>query len=731
MLSESFTAESNSIQTLFLYKYVQQKIIASISALNFTAAPGGSFWVMTTSGIRKLEIDEHAKNKLHLTSLPSVYKKIASYITLTVFFDKDENCWLSGKENRLTKCDKYGNITVFSSDNLFYGGQANSIFQDEEGSLWFCFAQNGVSKLSVTNLSVLKNVYGLNYVTDINYGDGFLLFFDASEKKIALLKNFQARIFSIEGNKNFSRIYVTAKGLFGVASMEIYKLAPHGSFLKPVKIQTDKKFVQGYGKALEDNYGNLIIAGNKYLTAVINGKETTNVPVDYFADEIAKDKTGNIWVANRINELMKFSVHPETPLRYLQLEARYNKGLSEINARSACFDSSGNLWIGSRNNGLYRFSFSNRKINLFHLTKKQGLSDNFNSYLTCDAENNIWSCTPSGLDKISFKSNKIAVTNITQQSNIYEQVSTLAFDKDTTVWVLNQTGSIIKITHQKENAPSYKPQLYLVYIKSGKDTLLSDSPLKFSYLNNDPSFYFAAPSFFSERQIQYSYRLQGNYNTAWSAASSNAFINFISLDPGSYVLQAKVIYPALAYPEQVLKIPFQVTPPWWQTKWFMFVICILVAAVFFVGIRLYVHRKLEKQRIALEKKQAFEKERTRIATDMHDDLGAGLSRIKFLSETISLKKQSQQPVEEDILKVRDYAHDMIDKMGEIVWALNEKNDSLSDLLSYTRVYAMEYLTQNDIACNITSPENFPSTFVTGEMRRNIFSYSKRSAAQYC
>jgi signal transduction histidine kinase len=63
---------------------------------------------------------------------------------------------------------------------------------------------------------------------------------------------------------------------------------------------------------------------------------------------------------------------------------------------------------------------------------------------------------------------------------------------------------------------------------------------------------------------------------------------------------------------------------------------------------------------------------------------------------------------------------MIDKMGEIVWALNEKNDSLSDLLSYTRVYAMEYLTQNDITCNIASPENFPSTFVTGEMRRNIF-----------
>ena len=101
-------------------------------------------------------------------------------------------------------------------------------------------------------------------------------------------------------------------------------------------------------------------------------------------------------------------------------------------------------------------------------------------------------------------------------------------------------------------------------------------------------------------------------------------------------------------------------------------------------------------------------------------LAAGLSRIKFLSETIGIKKQQQQPIEEDISKIREYSHEMIDKMGEIVWALNEKNDSLSDLLSYTRVYAMEYLAQNGIKCTVEVPEHFPSGFVTGEFRRNVY-----------
>jgi signal transduction histidine kinase len=91
-----------------------------------------------------------------------------------------------------------------------------------------------------------------------------------------------------------------------------------------------------------------------------------------------------------------------------------------------------------------------------------------------------------------------------------------------------------------------------------------------------------------------------------------------------------------------------------------------------------------------------------------------------LSETIGLKKQKQEPVEEDIDKIRQYSHEMIDKMGEIVWALNEKNDSLSDLLAYTRVYAMQYLSENGIHCSVDTPVQFPSSFISGEFRRNIY-----------
>ena len=122
----------------------------------------------------------------------------------------------------------------------------------------------------------------------------------------------------------------------------------------------------------------------------------------------------------------------------------------------------------------------------------------------------------------------------------------------------------------------------------------------------------------------------------------------------------------------------------------------------------------------LEKQQAVEKERTRIATDMHDDLGAGLSRIKFLSETIGIKKQKQEPIEDEISSIRNYTHEMIDKMGEIVWALNEKNDSLESIISYIRLFAVEYLSNNNLTCKVNLPAEISTIIVKGETRRNIF-----------
>jgi signal transduction histidine kinase len=253
------------------------------------------------------------------------------------------------------------------------------------------------------------------------------------------------------------------------------------------------------------------------------------------------------------------------------------------------------------------------------------------------------------------------------------------------------------------------------------DKAIPDSAgLSLPYDRNTLSFYIGTPTFVEESRTRYTYLLEGSSEPAWSTPSIQSAINFVSLPPGRYTLRVSAQFPTGLYPAQSAAYSFEIRPPWWQTWWFRSAAILVLAGIVLLFIKSYTRRRLDRQRIVLEKKQAIERERTRIATDMHDDLGAGLSRIKFLSETIGIKKLQQLPIEEEIIGIREYSHEMIDKMGEIVWALNEKNDSLSDLLSYTRSYAAQYLMEAGIRCTVAAPGDFPCRFVSGEFRRNIY-----------
>jgi signal transduction histidine kinase len=169
-----------------------------------------------------------------------------------------------------------------------------------------------------------------------------------------------------------------------------------------------------------------------------------------------------------------------------------------------------------------------------------------------------------------------------------------------------------------------------------------------------------------------------------------------------------------------IKCLIVVHPEWWQTWWFKAVIGLLAIVITIAGIRLYYRRKLEKQMVVLEKQQAVEKERTRIATDIHDDLGSGLSRIHYLGETIRAKKMQKESILPEVEKISRFSDEMVDKMNEIIWALNEKNDTLEATVSYIRSFAVEYLSENNLESNISVPENIPYFIVKGETRRNVF-----------
>jgi signal transduction histidine kinase/ligand-binding sensor domain-containing protein len=271
------------------------------------------------------------------------------------------------------------------------------------------------------------------------------------------------------------------------------------------------------------------------------------------------------------------------------------------------------------------------------------------------------------------------------------------------------------------NSP--RAQLTAVYINDILDTALSNpddiKELKLSSRQNTFSFDFSSISFFHTNECSFEYMLEG-YDDNWVKSGAAHYTRYSKIPPGTYTFHLRVLDNQGKVSPYNKSLQIEIAKSFWQTNLFRAALAAFLVFCGWLFLKWYSNENIKKQQREFEKLKAVEKERTRIATDMHDDLGAGLSRIKFLSETIGIKKQQHLPFEEDIIKIREYSHEMIDKMGEIVWALNEKNDSLSDLLSYIRVYAVGYLSQNGIGCKMEMPDNIQTTFVSGEFRRNIY-----------
>ncbi|MDR3711277.1 MAG: sensor histidine kinase [Puia sp.] len=132
--------------------------------------------------------------------------------------------------------------------------------------------------------------------------------------------------------------------------------------------------------------------------------------------------------------------------------------------------------------------------------------------------------------------------------------------------------------------------------------------------------------------------------------------------------------------------------------------------------------KLENERKELEKQlavlEAQQDERDRISRDMHDELGSGVTAIRLMSEIVKSKmKEKTLP---EVEKISNSANELLNKMNTIIWTMSSSNDSLENLISYIRVYAVEFFENTAIECHFNLPVSIPPTEINGDKRRNIF-----------
>jgi len=232
-------------------------------------------------------------------------------------------------------------------------------------------------------------------------------------------------------------------------------------------------------------------------------------------------------------------------------------------------------------------------------------------------------------------------------------------------------------------------------------------------------FHYAGLSYIAPEKVRFKYKLEG-LEQGWNDANTKRVAQYSYLPPGSYRFRVIACNNDGVWNANGATLAFTVLPFFWQTWWFQ--LCSLSSGAGAVGAGVFwLSRIRVKQRLdQVERQRALERERARIARDIHDDLGASLTRITLLSQSVRSEVEGKVEVAADVDQIYSTARELTRAMDEIVWAVNPKHDTLDSLVTYLGRFAQQFLTPADIRCRLDVPLSLPSWTLTSEIRHNTF-----------
>ncbi|OQB90903.1 MAG: Sensor histidine kinase LiaS [Verrucomicrobia bacterium ADurb.Bin122] len=226
-------------------------------------------------------------------------------------------------------------------------------------------------------------------------------------------------------------------------------------------------------------------------------------------------------------------------------------------------------------------------------------------------------------------------------------------------------------------------------------------------------------SFVEPNKVLFKYRLDG-IDQSWVEAGNRRTAFYSRLPAGTYRFRVIACNNDGVWNTEGATLSFTVAPFFWQTWWFIGA-CSLAASVAIAAFARHISRRRMQRKIErMERQHEIERERARIAQDIHDDLGASLSRIAMLSQPG--RGALTEPAHTTAMLARIYntARDLTRSLDEIVWAVDPKHDTLDSLVDYMGKYAHDFLITANVRCRLDLPIDVPPWPLTAEARHNLF-----------
>jgi signal transduction histidine kinase len=237
--------------------------------------------------------------------------------------------------------------------------------------------------------------------------------------------------------------------------------------------------------------------------------------------------------------------------------------------------------------------------------------------------------------------------------------------------------------------------------------------------NQRLEFHYTGLSFVAPGQVMFRYKLEG-IDTDWVNAGDFRTAYYSHLPAGSYRFRVIARNEDEVWNFEGAALTFTVAPYFWQTWWFVGLCALAVLSAVTWVVRSITRRRMLRRMQELERLHAIERERARIARDIHDDLGGNLTHIAILSQPTREKIREPDQAANVLSGIYRTARDGIRALDEIVWAVDPQHDTLDSLVSYMGKYAQDFLEPAQIVCRLDFPLDLPAWPLGAEIRHNLF-----------
>ncbi len=440
---------------------------------------------------------------------------------------------------------------------------------------------------------------------------------------------------------------------------------------------------------------------------------------------IAHDKSDALWFGTAGSGLVR--LNNKAFHRF-----RKPEGLSSDFVECLYFADDGALWIGTFGGGLNRLK--NGKFSV--ISRQQGLPNGIIGHIESDGRGFFWMSSYGGLLRASEKDlNRCADGETGQVAflsyGINDGLPTLecseglqlAGGKMADGRLLFPTAKgLVAVDPAGASINRLPPPVRLEEMRVDDKEFAdgyASGPVEVPPGRHRIDFQYTALSFAAPEKVRFKYRLK-NFDSDWTGAGAKRVATYNYIPPGRYSFQVAACNNDGFWNEDGASLAFEVLPYFWQTAWFRLVAGLVTVLAASGAVWFETRRRMRRRLELAQRQRDIERERSRIARDIHDDLGAHLTRITMMSESTQAELTSPERAAAGLQKIYDTAREMTHSMDEIVWAVNPRHDTLESLATYLEKFAHDWLASLGIRCRLDLPLEFPQWRLTSELRHNLF-----------